>query len=215
MNTFSFSKISTYKECPLKYKYRYIDKLPSKPSIHLIKGSKVHKLLENYENITPGEYFDVVRNFAESELGQEILSKPSIREHKIKLDARLRANDELKKDETRFIGFIDRINVHDGVDLIDFKTGKYKEPKYQDFEQLILYSLYMFDKFDIDEIKLRFVYVEHNIENTLIFKRESADFYRTQLKADIEKIENDTEFKKCPGPLCPWCDYRDLCNSTK
>lgn len=215
MNTFSFSKISTYKECPLKYKYRYIDKIPSKPSVHLIKGSKVHKLLENYENSTAGEYSEIVRNFAESELGQEILSKPSIREHKIKLNADLRANDELKKHETRFIGFIDRINVDGGVDLIDFKTGKYKEPKYQDFEQLILYSLYMFDKFDICEIKLRFVYVEHNIENTLIFKRESADFYRTQLKADIEKIENDSEFKKCPGPLCPWCDYRDLCNSTK
>ena len=228
MNTFSYSKISTYQQCPLKYKFQYIDKIPTKPSIHLIKGSKIHKLLENFESFeyNPNtEYHDIVKSFMDSSLGIEILSKPSIREHQIKLNENLRADDSLTKKETRFIGYIDRINVYvettpldetsKNVELIDFKTGKYKEPKYQDFQQLILYSIYMFDKYEIDSILLRFVYVEHNLENSLLLNRSSTEIYRSQLQKDIETIESDTIFKKNQSPLCPWCDYQQICQNFK
>ena len=224
MTTYSFSKISTYQQCPLQYKFQYIDKLPTKPSIHLIKGSKVHSMLENIEafEYDPNtEYHDIIKNFIESPLGQEILSPPSIREHKIKLNENLEADDSLKKDETRFVGFIDRINLRietspsggitQTVELIDFKTGKYKEPKYQDYHQLILYGLYMFNKYKLDKIFLRFVYVEHNLENTLLLDKSSYDVYKSKLQKDIETIEQDTTFAKKPSKLCPWCDFKDLC----
>ena len=225
MTTYSFSRISTYQQCPLQYKFQYIDKLPTKPSIHLIKGSKVHSMLEKIEafEYNPNtEYHDIIKNFIESELGQEILSRPSIREHKIKLNENLEADDSLTKENTRFVGFIDRINIYTetspegetirNVELIDYKTGKYKEPKYQDFQQLILYGLYMFNKYDIDSILLRFVYVEHNLENTLLLDRSSYDVYKSKLQKDIETIEQDTTFAKKPSKLCPWCDFRDFCD---
>ena len=224
MTTYSFSKISTYQQCPLQYKFQYIDKLPTNPSIHLIKGSKIHSILEKIEDFKydPSiEYHDIVKNFKDSELGSEILSKPSIREHRIKLDENLKADDTLTKEKTRFVGYIDRINIYSGisesgeitqnVELIDYKTGKYKEPKYQDYQQLILYGLYMFDKYDIDKILLRFVYVEHNLENTLLLHRSSYDIYKSKLQKDIETIEQDTEFQKRPSRLCPWCDFQEYC----
>jgi putative RecB family exonuclease len=40
--------INTYLSCPRKYYLRYIKKLPSKPSIHLIRGSIVHKTLHEF-----------------------------------------------------------------------------------------------------------------------------------------------------------------------
>ena len=40
--------INTYLACPRKYYLRYIRKLPSKPSIHLIRGSIVHKTLHEF-----------------------------------------------------------------------------------------------------------------------------------------------------------------------
>ena len=45
------SSINTYKQCPRKYFYRYILKLPTKPSIHLIRGNIVHTILEKFFQI--------------------------------------------------------------------------------------------------------------------------------------------------------------------
>ena len=45
------SSINTYKQCPRKYYYSYIEKLPSRPSIHLIRGKIVHSVLEHFFKI--------------------------------------------------------------------------------------------------------------------------------------------------------------------
>ncbi len=42
------SSINTYKQCPRKYYYRYIKRLPSKPSIHLVRGTVAHSVLEHF-----------------------------------------------------------------------------------------------------------------------------------------------------------------------
>ena len=42
------SSINTYFRCPFKYFLNYITKLKVKPNIHLIKGSIVHKVLEDF-----------------------------------------------------------------------------------------------------------------------------------------------------------------------
>lgn len=40
--------INTYLSCPRKYYLRYIKKLPGRPSIHLLRGSIVHKTLHEF-----------------------------------------------------------------------------------------------------------------------------------------------------------------------
>ncbi|MBU0471094.1 MAG: PD-(D/E)XK nuclease family protein [Nanoarchaeota archaeon] len=45
------SSINTYKQCPRKYYYHYIEELPTTPSIHLIRGKIVHEVLENFYEI--------------------------------------------------------------------------------------------------------------------------------------------------------------------
>ena len=42
------SAINSYYKCPREYYYTYIGKLKTKPSIHLVKGSIVHKTLEDF-----------------------------------------------------------------------------------------------------------------------------------------------------------------------
>ena len=42
------SSITTYKKCPRKYFYSYIEELPSKPSIHQLRGSVVHSVLDKF-----------------------------------------------------------------------------------------------------------------------------------------------------------------------
>jgi len=46
------SSINTYKQCPRKYYYNYIEKLPTTANIHQLRGTIVHKALENFYEIS-------------------------------------------------------------------------------------------------------------------------------------------------------------------
>jgi len=57
--SFSHSKLSTYQQCPQKYKFRYVDEIPSPiRSIELHLGDSVHRALEKlYAGATQGQTF--------------------------------------------------------------------------------------------------------------------------------------------------------------
>lgn len=219
MICFSYSRLSCYKQCPLKYKYHYIDKIEVDiPRPALIKGSKIHSVLETIEEYSGGsEHDSVIQNFIKSPLGAEILSRPSIREHCIKLNENLDADDSLTKNTARMIGYIDRVNTtENGVDLIDYKTGKYKDMRWQDFEQLGIYGIYMFSKFpQLNELNLRYVYVEHAKENTKVLTRKESDIKKITLKAELDAIENAETFAPKKQVLCDWCDFKSICEAHK
>lgn len=139
---YSYSKISTYKSCPLKFKYQYIDrigKFESTPA--LVKGRTVHYLIENNglpeenysdemkENIKeyPG-VLDIVKNFKESELGIKYLKdidKEPIQEFKLGLSKELKASEYTK--ESLFNGIVDYICVKSSIieEIIDIESLDY------------------------------------------------------------------------------------------
>ncbi|RMF06500.1 PD-(D/E)XK nuclease family protein [Candidatus Woesearchaeota archaeon] len=58
MPTYSHSKINTFEQCSLKYKFRYIDRIPVEggPGIEAFMGSMVHEALEElYEQVLNGK----------------------------------------------------------------------------------------------------------------------------------------------------------------
>lgn len=42
------SSINTFKQCPRRYYYRYIERRPTQPSIHLVRGTVAHSVLEHF-----------------------------------------------------------------------------------------------------------------------------------------------------------------------
>ena len=50
------SSINMYKQCARKYFYRYLKRLPTKPSIHLVRGSVAHKVLEDFYDLEVDDY---------------------------------------------------------------------------------------------------------------------------------------------------------------
>jgi len=63
--TLSPTAINTYMACPKKFYLRYIKKLKTRPSIHLIRGQIVHKTLhefhKNCASIQPGDLPEQIR----------------------------------------------------------------------------------------------------------------------------------------------------------
>lgn len=93
------------------------------------------------------------------------------------------------------------------------KTGKYKEEKWQEYDQLMFYAIYFFKKYSkIDKLKISYVYVEHeNLENSITLERKFLNNYIKQLITLIKNAEEDTEFLKNISMLCDWCDFKEHC----
>lgn len=220
-NPYSFSKISTYVSCNRKFKYSYIDKIKieEKPSIALLKGRAIHSILEHYPykstNSLASKYQDLTNKFINSEYGKKYLSNDNfcIKEYKFGLDYLFEPSDYYDKN-TLFRGCVDFIGrINNELYLCDWKSGKYVELRFQNFNQLLFYSIYFFQKYDnIESINLSYVYVEHNLENTLIVRREYLDNYTSELSNLIHEIESDTTFKKNKTKLCDYCVYQECCN---
>lgn len=215
---YSFSRLSCFQNCPAKFKFNYIDKIKiEQNNPALIKGSKIHDILEkiNLKNFdyTNNEYYNIIKTFISSDLGQDILNKKSINELGIAFDYNMNpfCLDTFPSDKRiLFKGFIDRVNkVENGIELIDYKTGNYKDYIYQDFSQLSYYALWFHKKFNFDQIQIRYVYVEHNKENSLILN--NFNLIEKDLLKNIIEIEKCNNFNKKISKLCNWCEFKDIC----
>lgn len=217
---YSFSKLSLHEQCNRKFKYRYIDKVkPQKQDMTaLLKGGAVHSLLENYPNpsthkLAP-KYKHIFDDFLQTKLGQDYLNIPSIREFAFGLTKDFEPTEYKSKDAI-FRGYVDYICTKDNVlHLIDWKTGRLKEQKWQSYDQLMMYAIYFFQRYpNIDQIKISYVYVEHaEAENDLLLERKYLRTYKDSLAGMIISTEQDIEFKKCPSKLCDYCEFQYHCD---
>lgn len=66
MSTFSHSRLRTFEQCPRQYRWRYIDRLPSrKRSAEAVVGLTVHKVLERlYAGIIRGDELTLVQAYS-------------------------------------------------------------------------------------------------------------------------------------------------------
>lgn len=218
---YSFSKLSTHKHCNRKFKYNYIDKAPKDriDMTALLKGGAVHSILEHYpesstHKLAP-KYQHIADKFIATNLGEKYLSHDSIREFNFGLTKELTPTTYSDK-EALFRGSIDFIcTIDDVLHLIDWKTGKYKEPKWQQYDQLMFYGIYFFQRYEnIDTIKISYVYIEHeDHENAITLERQYIDTYVSELLELVNATENDIDFIKNPGPLCNWCEFKSHCNN--
>lgn len=214
---YSFSKISSFILCPKKFKYKYIDKIPQEPRdmTALLKGSCVHSMLEKYPSSSTNKlvprYQYILDKFLKSKY-KEYLQIPSRREESFGLTSNLECTN-YKDKNALFRGFIDYYTVKDDkMIIIDYKTGKYKDEKFQDFTQLMYYAIYMFKKYSkIDKIEIMYLYVEHELDNSLLLERKYLNNYCTDLLTNIRNIET-SEYPKKVQVLCDYCEYQNSCN---
>ena len=218
---YSFSKLNTHKQCNRKFKYNYIDKAPQdkKDMTALLKGGAVHSIIEHYPNESPHKlapkYKHIVDKFISTNIGEKYLTLDSIREFDFGLTKDHQPTTYSDKNAL-FRGSIDFICKIDNVlHLCDWKTGKYKDPKWQEYDQLMFYGIYFFQRYpNIDIIKISYVYVEHeDMENNLMLERCHLDCYVNQLLELINNTENDEDFIKNNTVLCDYCEFKTHCSN--
>jgi len=214
---YSFSKISTHESCPRKFKYTYIDKLPRGESdkTALYKGTCLHDMLEKYPELSTNKlvpkYQYIFDGFLKTKY-KALLDIPSKREEGMGLTEDLEPIRFSKDAMLR--GYIDFYTIiGDTMIIVDYKSGRSKDPRFQDYNQLMYYAIFMFQKYSkIQKIKIMYIYIEHNVDNALVLERKYLDNYVKTLHDNIQNVET-SNFEKKETKLCEWCDYEEFCGT--
>lgn len=227
MIALSWSRLSDYNQCPLKFRFKYIDKNAKfkedeSASPHLVRGSNVHKALENY----------VVQKTSDQPV--KITSLPEVEQTKPFAD-RLLANYSTVIPETQiainknwervewfardayYRAIFDLIAIRpDHIAVIDWKTGKIRDydggPSGKG--QLHLaggIALHLWPA--VPKISTAYVYVDHKQTLAKEFSQEQdRQALREHFDAEHEKVNSDKEFKPTVNEFCKWCPAtRDMC----
>lgn len=217
---YSYSKIQTYKKCPAKFKFAYIDllRMPKGESPAMARGSEIHKSIEQFikketDLLHPDireaytQYFfglrESYRCFPEAKFalkGGELHFDP-----KKYVTAAFEAC-EWDDPETVFRGFYDLKVVWDGGLFIDeFKTGK---PYPEHMEQRLAYgTVALIQHPEVDHVEVRTVYLDKVNSVPVTYPQMMLIEYTGGLRRNIMECENDTVFAPQPSFMCRYCEY--------
>ena len=108
MNRISYSQLSMFSECPLRWKLNYIDDLSiSEPSIHLLFGTAMHEVIQQYLEVM---YYDSIKNADKLNLEQRLHDKMM---EQFKRDKEAYGKNPCSLEELREF-------FQDGVEILDF-----------------------------------------------------------------------------------------------
>ena len=229
------SSMSTFHQCPLKFRYSKIDKIPDSPSEATLLGNFVHDVCEQFYMREPEErtrellkqLLRSVWNVGdwENRIHPYVVGKHKVIEfmHRALWAAEnlwavenpVDINPEGLEYELNgevngvtLKGFIDRLSFEeDGAVISDYKTGKVPKPQYGDkFLQLKIYGTL------IDELK-----IAKTARLELLYLKDGVRFdYEFTQKDFDETVEYVTETKKAIDIACVSHEFKTnktfLCN---
>lgn len=226
ITSWSFSRYSDYKQCPLKAKLKHLDKIQEPPNEAMARGARVHEEAEQYIKGISKKLVPELKQF-EKEFKRlraqykKKLSGLAVEDNwaftkewdqtqwnnwtqcwvRIKLDCAEQINDET-------------------LTITDWKTGKFRPESNEDYvEQLELYALAGFLMYDhIKTIYPRLVYLDAGVsypasiqdahEADLFFTREDLPELKKTWEKRVRPMLNDKKFAPRPNNRCHWCFYR-------
>jgi len=109
-------------------------------------------------------------------------------------------------------GTIDRIDeLEDGVEVIDYKTGKVKTKlEWKDKRQLILYQLFLEEVLQMKVLALKYYYVESGDMLSFLPSDKEREKLRQEIAVQIKSIRS-RDFSPKPSMMCDFCDFNKIC----
>ena len=230
----SYSSISMYTNCPLSYKFAYVDRLPRKKSPALSFGSSIHDALKVFYSVpTPSApTLDELLNFLKSnwknEGYEDKVKENSYFDHALKVLTQFYYSNvedfylplateyrfELNLNGITLIGVIDRVDKkHDGsLEIIDYKTSRKlpAQSRVDNDMQLSIYHLAVENLWNVAPEKLTFYFLLPDIKlSTKRTKDQTKETINFITKTNNDILEKKFQAKQ--NPLCPWCDYQIRC----
>lgn len=231
----SHSSLSMYAQCPQKYKFKYIDKVPEKPKHYFSFGRSVHAALEYFygvkslpapaleqllgfykENWVSAGYKDEAQEARYFDDGKTILSlfyRKHIQDYSIPYFVEYSFTTTVEG--VPVTGKVDRIDkLPDGrIAILDYKTGKaLAQDRAASDSQLTMYQMACEELLGAEVARLVFYHVPSLKEQTN--KRHSGEQVAELKGRIVTTAESITKGLFDPRPeerKCFWCDYKPIC----
>ena len=235
--TLSPSSIKTYDDCPLKFKYQKIMRVPQPPSTAFELGSVIHKVVENMAEkkteqgkVTKEECMKTLQDAwkTRSYLNRTDEGAAKSRAEKM-IDTYLEWENDTKNtlvgteiafeveiEGITFKGRIDRLEKNpDGrLEIIDFKSGTTKKSS-KDVKtdpQLNIYAKAIENLENEMPAKATLFYVEQDAKQEYDITQESLKEAMALIKTTINGIL-DENFEPTPSyKACFFCPYGGICD---
>lgn len=230
------SSISTFQQCPLKYKYSRIDGLVEPPTEATLRGNYVHSVFEDLYALPAEERtLDAARQLAREWWEKDYADRtaPYIRNdkdrrmfrwtswwcienlflmedpQKINFDGlETELNNDI--DGVAIKGFIDRWRkTEDGIIIGDYKTGKAPSPRFQadKYFQLFLYAFVLEKQIKEPVSEVELLFVKDSVR--LAKKVDDSD--REQVRQTVVEVRKQIDDRCASGVFEPikhrLCDW--------
>ena len=223
--------LKTFKSCPLKYKFKYIDKisLPQK-AVFFEKGKKVHALANYYLRGDDISKLEPTLNEVEKEAWNNLKNNEFFNFKYVNSEYNLSCKvgdfwiggrlDAIVKQEDVDVAMPTYIsNEHQKTQetiyyILDYKTCSIpKNPEY-DYQTMVYLLCLSSASFVKPHDKLKFVYIDlKNNQNCIVdFNLNRKQEYEKAIIEICSSIENaqfpeEIEHKK----MCDFCEYKKIC----
>ncbi len=209
-NNFSPNMLKTYKSCPRKYFYQYVENIQvPKSSIPFEKGKKIHALANYFLQGVNISRIETALTESERQAWELLLNNPYFRKDCLHSEYTLTC----KLGEYRVGGRLDAV-VCDGENyyILDYKTGSIpKNPEY-DFQTMVY--LLCLDRVLASYESLSFVYInlKDRKDYVIEFDPKLKSKYEELVEEACQKISSDTLYNPSET-ACQRCEYSKICSA--
>jgi DNA helicase-2/ATP-dependent DNA helicase PcrA len=234
----SSTKIDTYNSCPLKYRLKYVDKVPERKTRATGEfGSIMHSILEEFHglesaNQTEQTLFDLLeKHWREDSFeyrqrgeefrkqGEELLSDyfRFVKENPPNVIGREKSfaytMDEIN---VKISGKIDRIDDNgDSLGIVDYKTSRKKEKADKNIQMALYTEALLNDAVQgisgiPGEASLHFLRFGEDPLSSHEFSDEELEVYRDKISDVAEGIRSGLFETKKGNFNCQYCDYKEF-----
>lgn len=234
MITLSPFKISIFKQCPLKYKFHYVDKLYKKykkDRDYLSFGDSLHRTLKDFFKISLEErtYENLEKLYRKnwvrkgySSLEEEKkwglkglrILKNFYEKEELKIKPFL-IEKSLKGYYRSFLlyGRIDRADLikENEIAIIDYKTGKISEDKESNKISAAIYKFLLEKNYHKKVTKIINYYLLFQKKVIYSFEDKEFEDYLNRIANIGLEILKEKEFLPKKSNLCEYCDFLEIC----
>jgi putative RecB family exonuclease len=235
MRALSHSSINLYLDCPKKWHFKYVEKIPEKPRHFFSFGKTVHDALEflyGGKTLPPPSLEEVLKRYEEEWIAEGYKDAQQEEDYKaqgrrileeyyakhidaFRLPYFVEYGFHLKVDGVPVRGFVDRIDKigDNALEIIDYKTGKaIPKSRVERDAQLTMYQMACEELLGLKVEKLTFYHLPS--QTPLTSERRAQDAVK-ELRERIvttAKLIQDERFDPKPEERkCDWCDFKPLC----